>query len=397
MHDSSTDSTFYNLQILPDNPSKTPLSAPQKTFNRLSRQSARLQQEIQDWDYTLTKIQQRALQELLPVQEQLQTLQAQGLLQLADSYQSVPLGKVARGTLATVLWEGAMALLHEGPSLDPELQAALEQICAEYGPKTVPSEDPGGGDADGYAPREGESFTDFMTRLAHDFLASQGEAPQTEQVKRVAEETVSGDHGSAAAGQGAATARQRAREAQQAAEAQRIRQSLQSLYRQLVRVIHPDRESDATVRAHKTVLMQRANQAYAQKYLLQLLALQQELGQMDGPTMGSWGEDTLRTYNQVLKTHITGLKTTIGEKQARAAACMGMTPFWAGSHRAFVRDFEATLRDMHRAVKKVQHEMKTLQSPPALKAWLTERRREIRWLEQMEQDTAWGNEWPPAF
>lgn len=99
MHDSSTDSTFYNLQILPDNPSKTPLSAPQKTFNRLSRQSARLQQEIQDWDYTLTKIQQRALQELLPVQEQLQTLQAQGLLQLADSYQSVPPRQSGAGDL----------------------------------------------------------------------------------------------------------------------------------------------------------------------------------------------------------------------------------------------------------------------------------------------------------
>lgn len=166
MHDSSTDSTFYHLQILPDTSSKTPLSTSQKIFNRLSRQSARLQQDIQDWESTLAKIQQRALQELLPVQEQLQSLQAQCLLQLADSYHAVPLGKGARETLATVLWEGAMALLHEGPSLDPGLQAELEQICAEYGPKTVPSEDPGGGDADGYAPREGESFTDFMTRLA---------------------------------------------------------------------------------------------------------------------------------------------------------------------------------------------------------------------------------------
>jgi hypothetical protein len=391
MRDGSTDSPLSALQTIPDNASKTPLSTPQKTFNRLSRQSARLQQEIQDWEHTLTKIQQRALQELLPVQEQLQTLRAQGLLQLADSYQSVPLGKVARETLATVLWEGAMALRHEGPSMDSGLQAALERLCAEFGPKMVHSEPAAGENANENAPLEGESFTDFMTRLANDLLASQGETPQT------APENGAAAHGSAAAGQGTVSGRQRAREAQQAAEAQRIRQSLQTLYRQVVRVIHPDRESDATVRAHKTVLMQRANQAYAQKDLWQLLALQQELGQIDGPTMSSWGEDTLRTYNRVLKTHISGLQATIAEKQACAAACMGMTPFWAGSHRAFVRDFEATLREMHRAVKRVEREMKTLQSPTALKAWLTERRREIRWLEQMEQDTAWGGEWPPAF
>lgn len=382
MRDRSTDSAFSPLLTIPDNPTiKTPLSALQKTFNRLSQQSTRLEQEIQDWEQTLMHIQQRALQELLPVQEQLRTLRTQGLMQLAKSHQSVPLGKVARETLATVLWEGAMELLHEGPSADPVLQAALEALCVEYAPQEVHSVSPLWEEAYQHIPREDESLTDFMTRVANDWLTSQGEMPQA-----VPEN-----------GAAAEAARQRAREAQQATEAQHIRQSLQILYRQLVRVIHPDRESDAALRAHKTVLMQRANQAYAQKDLLQLLALQQELGQMDGPAMGHWGEETLKTYNRILKTHISRLKAMIAEKQARAAACMGMTPVWAGSHRAFVRDFEATLREMHRAVQRAQREMKTLQSPTALKVWLAQRRREIRWQEQMVQETGWGGEWPPTF
>lgn len=396
MRDLSTGSA---LQTIPGNAS-IPLSAPQKTFNRLSRQSARLQQEIQDWEQTLAQVQRRAVQELLPVQEQLQMLRVQCLLQLEESDQSVRLGKVARETLATVLWEGALELLQEGPQADPVLQAALERLCAEYAPKATNSGLRAWECADGNTPLEGESFMDFMDRLAKDLLASQAEAIQAERGKREADDSEWADvRASAAQGAGISrgSAQQRAREAQQAAEAQQIRQSLQTIYRQLVRVAHPDRESDATLRVHKTVLMQRLNQAYAQKDLLQLLALQQELGQMDAQAMGNWGEDTLRTYNRVLKTHIAGLQATISGMQRRAAACMGKTPFWAGSCRAFVQSFEATLREMQRAVKELQREMEALQSPTALKAWLTKRRREIRWQEQMEQDTAWVGEWPPEF
>lgn len=403
MRDFSTGST---LQTIPDNAS-IPLSAHQKTFNRLARQSTRLEQEIQDWEQTLTQVQQRVVQEMLPIQEQLQRLRIQFLLQLEESNQTVRLGKTARETLATVLWEEALELLQEGPTADPALQTVLERLSSEYAPKTILSGLHAWEDAEGNAPLEGESFMDFMERLANDLFASQTETIKAEWEKREADDSESmygaseGDSAGVSAAQNAGksrgSARQRAREAQQAAEVQKIHQSLQTIYRQLVRVAHPDRESDATLRVHKTVLMQRVNQAYAQKDLLQLLMLQQELGQMDTQAMGNWGEDTLRTYNQALKTHIAGLKATISGIQKQAAACMGKTPFWAGSHRAFVQDFETTLREMKGAVKGVQREIKALQSPSALKAWLTKRRQEIRWQEQMEQDMAWGEEWPPEF
>ncbi len=403
MRDFSTGST---LQSIPDNAS-IPLSAPQKTFNRLVRQSARLEQEIQDWEQTLTQVQQRVVQEMLPIQEQLQRLRIQFLLQLEESNQTVRLGKVARETLATVLWEGALELLQEGPQADPALQTALERICSEYAPKNMLTGQQDWEDAEGNASPEGDSFMDFMERLANDLFASQADTIEAERVKReignsesldgTSEEGSAGASAAQNAGKSRGSARQRAQEAQQAAEVQKIHQSLQTIYRQLVRVVHPDRESDATLRVHKTVLMQRVNQAYAQKNLLQLLMLQQELGQMDAQAMGNWGVDTLRTYNRALKTHIAGLKVTISGIQQQAAACMGKAPFWAGSHRAFVQGFEITLREMKGAVKGVQREIKTLQSPSALKAWLTKRRKEIRWQEQMEQDMAWGEEWPPEF
>ncbi|MDX5935760.1 hypothetical protein [Acidithiobacillus thiooxidans] len=169
MRDFSTGST---LQTIPDNAS-IPLSAHQKTFNRLARQSARLEQEIQDWEQTLTQVQQRVVQEMLPIQEQLKRLRIQFLLQLEESNQTVRLGKTARETLATVLWEGALELLQEGPTADPALQTVLERLSSEYAPKTILSGLHAWEDAEGNAPLEGESFMDFMERLANDLFASQ--------------------------------------------------------------------------------------------------------------------------------------------------------------------------------------------------------------------------------
>ncbi len=46
-------------------------------------------------------------------------------------------------------------------------------------------------------------------------------------------------------------------------------------------VLHPDREPDEAERVRKTELMQRVNEAYSKKDLLQLVALQLEIEQID--------------------------------------------------------------------------------------------------------------------
>lgn len=369
-----------------------PLSATQKSFNRLSQQIARIQRDIQDWETTMAQIQRRALQELVPAQQQFQALRRDLLQQLDASSQSVRLGKVARATLSQTISELAMALLQELPE-GTEYREPIQEIYQRHTPEPSAPLDYSAlrsavAEHFDLPPEAGteetpESFAAFMERVLRDRLAAQMAAARQE----IAEEEGDDEPEAVEKSRKARTPTQEARESQRTAQAEHIRQALRTIYRQLVRVIHPDREPDAELRLHKTVLMQRANQAYAGKDLLQLLTLQQELGQIDASVLGTWGEDTLKTYNRVLKAHVEGLKHQVQEVQARASACVGGPTFFIPTRRDFVRDFEATLREMQEAVAGMQADLRMLQSEENLKAWLQQQRRALRRQAQMDRDT----------
>ncbi|MGZ8153889.1 MAG: hypothetical protein ACXWUK_01175 [Burkholderiales bacterium] len=91
---------------------------------------------------------------------------------------------------------------------------------------------------------------------------------------------------------------------------------MREIYRKLASALHPDRETDAVERERKTVLIQRANQAYARNDLLELLALQIETEQIDAAALSKVPEARLRHYNQVLADQATALEA---EVQGRAA------------------------------------------------------------------------------
>lgn len=373
-----------------------PLSAAQKTFNRLSKQITRTEQEIQEWDRAMADIQQRAVTDMLPAQQRYLALQMALLQQLDGSSQTIKFGKVAQETLSEVIVHLAEMLVMECPD-DP----IIREIHQRHGGEDLMDEDTlrstilekgiNGGSGDAGAGKERpagpESLTEIMERLIKERLAE-----QVEGLRREAE-ALGGAAGSAhEAPERPQTAAQKARDTQQAEQAANIRQALQMIYRKLVSQVHPDRETDPDLREQKTALMQRANQAYAGKDLLQLLALQQELGQIEPETLQALEGDYLKTYNRALQQHLAGLKARVQEFQQRAAAVRGMSLFFMGSPKGFVRDFEDTLREMRRSVVGIQQEMETLQEPKSLKAWLQRQRQAIRRQQQMDRDTEmfWG-------
>ncbi len=77
--------------------------------------------------------------------------------------------------------------------------------------------------------------------------------------------------------------------------------SLREIYRKLVSALHPDREPDPTERARKTALMQRVNEAYEKRDLLQLLELQVAIMQIDERAMAAVSEDRLKHFNKILQ------------------------------------------------------------------------------------------------
>ncbi|MBU2838312.1 J domain-containing protein [Acidithiobacillus thiooxidans] len=339
--------------------------------------------------------QQRAVTDMLPAQQRYLALQIELLKHLDGSSQTIKFGKVAQETLSEVIVHLAEVLVMECPD-DP----IIREIHQRHGGEDLMDEDTlravleegmnGRSDDAGEGeerPAGPESFTEFMERRIKERLAE-----QVEGLRREAE-ALGGAPGSVhETPERPRTAAQKARDTQQAAQAANIRQALQMIYRKLVSLVHPDRETDPDRREQKTTLMQRANQAYAGKDLLQLLALQQELGQIEPETLQALEGDHLKTYNQALQQHLAGLKARIQEFQQRAAAVRGVSLFFMGSPKGFVRDFEDTLREMRLSVAGVQQEMEALQEPKALKAWLQRQRQAIRRQQQMDRDTEmfWG-------
>ena len=369
-----------------------PLSAAQKTFNRLSKQITRTEQEIQEWERAMADIQQRAVTDMLPAQQRYLALKMELLQQLDGSSQAVKFGKVAQETLSEVIVHLAETLVMECPD-DPIIREIHqrhggEDLMDEDTLRAVLEEAMNGGSGDAGAGKERsadpESLTEFMQRLINERFA--------EQLKRLRREAeaLGGTPGSVhEAPERPRTAAQKARDAQQAAQAANIRQALRTIYRQLVSIVHPDRETDPDRREQKTALMQRANQAYAGKDLLQLLALQQELGQIEPEMLQALEGDHLKTYNQALQKHLARLKVRVQEFQQRAAAVRGVSLFFMGSPKGFVRDFEDTLREMRRSVAGLQQEMEALQEPKSLKTWLQRQRQAIRKQKLMDRDMEW--------
>ena len=66
--------------------------------------------------------------------------------------------------------------------------------------------------------------------------------------------------------------------------------SIRELYRKLASVLHPDKEHDAEVRAEKTELMKKLNNAYRDNDIETLMNMQMELTQSDLGDLVSDGE-----------------------------------------------------------------------------------------------------------
>jgi hypothetical protein len=120
-----------------------------------------------------------------------------------------------------------------------------------------------------------------------------------------------------------------------------------SIYRRLVKELHPDLEQDPKKRQEKDLLMKRLTVAYENRDLMALLALESEwLGHQERDD--AFNEETLKVYNSLLKEQIVDL-----EKQLKLVP---MNPRYFDIHR-FIQD---DLRNLKEAVKSAIEECSCL-------------------------------------
>jgi hypothetical protein len=120
--------------------------------------------------------------------------------------------------------------------------------------------------------------------------------------------------------------------------------SIRELYRKLASEFHPDRESDPETRKRKTALMQRANDAYNKRNLLQLLELQLELEQVDQNTINLISEDRLKHYNQILKLQVVDLDQEIIRVENEIKAAYRLNPYVLLTPKSMTRGMAKEIR-----------------------------------------------------
>jgi hypothetical protein len=132
----------------------------------------------------------------------------------------------------------------------------------------------------------------------------------------------------------------------------------------------PDREPDPDERKRKTELMQRANQAYANNNLLQLLELQLELEHIDQSAINNISEDRLKHYNAILKEQVGELDQEILYVEARFREAYGIPPFIEISPDTVVRNLAGEIAAIRQSVHDLEEDLLMFEDPKALKSWL---------------------------
>jgi len=86
------------------------------------------------------------------------------------------------------------------------------------------------------------------------------------------------------------------------------KRNLNSIYRQLAKVLHPDLEQDAVIRVEKEALMRQLTAAYAANDLHTLLRLEMQWINQENTHLETLSEEKLSIYNHLLREQVQDLE-----------------------------------------------------------------------------------------
>lgn len=105
-------------------------------------------------------------------------------------------------------------------------------------------------------------------------------------------------------------------------EAKNISKAARSIYTDLVKAFHPDRERDEIERDRKTEIMKKVTQAYEKDDLFELLRLKIELQGSDIESI-TMADEQLKYYNKILKEQVRELEENLWQLRMQGTGPMG--------------------------------------------------------------------------
>jgi hypothetical protein len=341
------------------------LSPAHKTFNRQIKQIAKLRDKLAAWESAASRYRSKYVRDLAPLLARMTELRIELVHALDRGSGHKALSVPQQRKLSQAIVEIADIVLDERDD------ASVKAIYNKHSPVDYDSE----------AAAHTEEVKDFLENM---FDLDLGEAEEHDSVddlferareqfreKQQAEQQADEERHS----QRKKTAREIEREARADADAKRVSQSVREVYRKLVSELHPDRETDPQERARKTELMQRINQAYGKRNLLQLLELQLELEHIDEQYLAGLDTERLRHFNAVLREQIAELKQELVAMEMRFREQFSIHPHGDLDPRTMVRDLEYDVFSAERENRALGEEIALAAEAKGLKAWLKSYRR----------------------
>ncbi len=342
---------------------KASLSKGQKAFNTLIRQIEKRRHRLDAWEVVGPVFQKKYTVEFLPLEKIYTDLQVKMVHRLEQACDQKGLTKSERRTISELITGLAGDLIeeqddaqlkaiynrHSQSDFDSEAAAELEDI------KSV------------LEAMLGTELGDDIDMSSPEDLWQRAHAKMEEQQAREAAENQAREERRAKRKK---SAKQLAAQARQEAEQAQLGQSIREVYRKLASALHPDREPDPQERQRKTALMQRANQAYGNNNLLQLLELQLELEHIDQSAINNISEDRLRHYNAILKEQLGQLDQEILHVEARFRHAYGIPPFIDISPDTVVGNLASDIAGIRQSVRDLEEDLLVFEDLRTLKSWV---------------------------
>lgn len=340
---------------------KKTLSAAQKKFNSLTKKIDQQKKLLLEWKETIPLYRQKVETEFDPLDNELNKHRAE-MARLFDQHYDNPLfKKTDKSKIKHLVCEICSNLIAEF-GMDE-----LKPLFNKY------SDD----DYDAINQETDAAIGDIMKGIAENMfnvkLEDDVDISSPEKFRAHLEEKLRGqaeEQPAAPVKQRKKTKKQLEKEARQQEEEAQASQSVREVYRKLVAELHPDREPNEQERERKTEIMQRVNTAYGKKDLLQLLALQLEIEQIDPEHLNNIADNRLKHFNKILNEQLAELEKENGQIEYMFKMDLNQPFYVSLSPKQLMSIVTQDIQILQEDIVAAQREVQEFQNPAALKAWL---------------------------
>ena len=176
-------------------------------------------------------------------------------------------------------------------------------------------------------------------------------------------------------------------------EAKNVSKAARSIYTDLVKAFHPDRERDETERNRKTEIMKRVTQAYENDDLFELLRLKIELQETD-TELFTMADEQLKYYNKMLKEQVRELEESLWQLRMQGKESMGgedlLTRF-GGDEKTMKLKITRQVNKLKNNIKLIEQDILSLRIKENMRIFLKD------YQLQEDDDEDFMNFLPPNF